>query len=93
MIKLGSTTASQEVQLCPKTMQEKQAQSHIVPFSSKLLTIASYIHRQLSRSDLSVRERYFTIKGSSFMYKHRSLKFDPKITPIASKPKTHNVIR
>ena len=23
---------------------------------------------------------------------HRSLKFDPEITPIASKPKAHNVI-
>ena len=70
MIKLGSTAASQEVQLYLKAKQEKQARSHIVPFSSKLLTIASYVHIS-SCLDLIflLRERYFTIKGSSFMYK------------------------
>ena len=27
------------------------------------------------------------------LFNHRGLKFDPSITPIASKPKAHNVIR
>ena len=70
-LKLGNPAASRDVQLYLKSIQEEQARSHVVPkqakpiFASKLLSVASYIDRQLGRTDLNVRQTYVLLRDQA----------------------------
>lgn len=60
----GNPAYSPVVKQYVKFVKEEQAQAHVVPkqakpiFLSKIKQIGSFINRQLSRSDLSLRERF-----------------------------------
>ena len=71
VLRSGNPAVSPEVKSYVKAVQEEQARSHIVPkqakpiFLPKLMSIATYIERQLSRPDISDRERYILLRDQA----------------------------
>lgn len=69
----GNPAASETVKQYIKAIQEEQAKAHIVPrqakpiFITKLRSIATYIDRELRRSDLSLREKFVLYRDQALL--------------------------
>ena len=69
----GNPAASETVKQYIKAIQEEQAKAHIVPrqakpiFITKLRSIATYIDRELRRSNLSLREKFVLYRDPALL--------------------------